>query len=162
MTRAGAGGALLLVALLGCRGGQAADAVPVPESSWIGAPTEYREPGVLVVVTWADWASTWPLLREEVERYRETAPAEVDFMYANADDHPDLVRAFGEPIVPSVHIIRNGMTLEILPNVTAADVLRVRVDRRLYPTPAGAPATPSGPTPDADPDTPASSDAGSA
>jgi ABC-type glycerol-3-phosphate transport system substrate-binding protein len=115
---------LLTLAVTAC-GNEAAAGDSAPESTYAGAPADYRDDGVLLVVTWAEWASVWPLTHNAVEEYRATR-ADTDVQYVNADRSPALVRALGSDVVPSVIVIRNGRVVAAQGNVTdAGDIVRL-------------------------------------
>ena len=93
-------------------------------TTYNGSLSDYRGEGVLLVVTWADWASAWPLLREEIAQYRQTADPRVDFQFVNVDEHPEVARQVASDIVPSIIVVRSGTVIETLPNLTSAQQLR--------------------------------------
>jgi thioredoxin 1 len=100
-------------------------------STYEGSIHEFSGPGVLLVVTWADWASTWKLLEPELEAFQTEAPADVVFRIVNVDQEPDLAAQLGAAIVPSVVIVKNGEIVDVLPNLISAEELRRVVARWL-------------------------------
>ena len=116
----------LILAALGCGATQRPEAASGLRSTFEGSVQEFSGPGVLLVVTWADWASMWKLLEPELETFQAEAPADVAFRIVNADQEPEIARQLGASIVPSVVIVKNGAAVEVLPNVTSAqDLSRV-------------------------------------
>jgi hypothetical protein len=114
-------GILLAGAIMSCGGSTATD--PPPVSTYAGSPAEYPGDAVLLVVTWADWASVWPATRDAVAEYRASRP-DVDVRYVNADDEGALVRELARDVVPSVVVMRAGHVVASKGNVAnAAEVV---------------------------------------
>jgi ABC-type glycerol-3-phosphate transport system substrate-binding protein len=121
---------LLLAGPAAACGDEAAASDDAPASTYEGAPADYRGDGVLLVVTWAQWASVWPLTRHAVEEYRATR-ADTDVQYVNADRSPAIVRSLGSDVVPSVIVIRNGRVVAAQGNISDAAGIERLVNQQL-------------------------------
>lgn len=116
----------LTLVSVGCGATQSPSSSSALRSTFQGEVHEFTGPGVLLVVTWADWASTWILLEPELEAFQDQAPANVAFRIVNVDREPEIARRLGAAIVPSVVVVKDGAIVEVLPNVTSAqDLSRV-------------------------------------
>lgn len=109
----------VLAAACAADGESAAPATP-PESTYEGMPAAYPGDERLLVVTWADWASVWPLTRNAVAEYR-TARPDVDVRYVNADSEPTVVRWLGSDVVPTVFVVHGGRIVASQGNVATAE-----------------------------------------
>ncbi len=122
---------LFALALLGCGADQTSAPSSGLRSTFGGAVEEFSGPGVLLVVTWADWASVWKLLEPELEELQARSLENVSFRIVNVDQEPDVARKLGATIVPSVVVVKNGAAVEVLPNFTSAEELSRVVTRWL-------------------------------
>jgi len=114
---------LLLLPFLasGCGSEAAPSRASGLQSTYEGEIEAFTGPGVLLVVTWADWASVWKVLEPALEAYQAEAPPGVAFRLVDVDREPDLARSLGAEIVPSVVVVREGAAVEVLANPTSAE-----------------------------------------
>jgi len=90
---------VLILVALGCGATQRPEAASGLRSTFEGSVQEFSGPGVLLVVTWADWASMWKLLEPELETFQNEAPADVEFRIVNVDQEPEIAKQLGASIV---------------------------------------------------------------
>jgi thioredoxin-like negative regulator of GroEL len=114
---------VLAIVLVGCAAEQSSSPPSGLQSTFQGSVEEFSGPGVLLVATWAEWASVWKLLKPEIEAFQAAAPTDVAFRIVNVDQEPAITRRLGATIVPSVVIVKAGMAVEVLPNFTSAEEL---------------------------------------
>jgi thioredoxin-like negative regulator of GroEL len=114
---------VLAIVVVGCAAKQNSSPPSGLRSTFQGSVEEFSGPGVLLVVTWAEWASVWKLLKPELEAFQARAPTDVAFLIVNVDQEPAIARRLGATIVPSVVVVKAGATVEVLPNFTSAEEL---------------------------------------
>ena len=67
-----------------------------------------KHPRPVIVDVWAPWCKPCKVLSPRLERVAREFKGRVDVWKVNADEHPDLVRAFKVFGIPTLLVFRNG------------------------------------------------------
>jgi thioredoxin 1 len=78
----------------------------------------------VVVDLWAPWCVPCRVTRPVLEALSDEFRGRVDFLFINADEHPDVVRELGISGIPTLLLTRSGEILQTVPGAQSTEQYR--------------------------------------